>query len=39
VLADHMGNTVLQILASSLSIEVSPDCPARTVSRLELRLL
>jgi DNA-binding NarL/FixJ family response regulator len=34
VLADHMGNTGLRILASSLSTEVSPGCPARTVSRL-----
>jgi DNA-binding NarL/FixJ family response regulator len=37
--ADHMGNTGLRILASSLSTEVSPGCPARTVSRLELRRL
>jgi DNA-binding NarL/FixJ family response regulator len=39
VLADHMGNTGLRILASSLSTEVSPGCLARTVSRLELRRL
>ena len=39
VLADHIGNTGPRILASSLSTEVSPRCPARTVSRLELRRL
>jgi DNA-binding NarL/FixJ family response regulator len=39
VLADHTGNTGRRILASSLSTEVSPGCPARTVSRPELRRL